>query len=100
MKKFKQITPEEIEESRLRIWHLLQNFYNFIEESKIDPILDTFKSNEILKEFFVQRILELIANVFDSEKEMYIQKLLIDRREFENNFKDTQKTYEEVKDNQ
>lgn len=96
LKKFKQMTPEEEEESRLRIWHLLQNFYNFIEESKLDPILETFKSNEILKEFFIQRILELIANIFDSEKEMYVQKLLIDRIEYEKSFKDTHKTYEEV----
>lgn len=95
-KKFKPLTPEEEEESRLRIWQLLQNFYSFIEESKMDPILDTFKNNEILQEFFVQRILELIANIFDSEKEMYIQKLLIEKKEHENNFKETQNTYVEV----
>jgi hypothetical protein len=95
-KKFKQTTPEEEEDSRLRILHLLQNFYNFLEESKMDPILDTFKNNDILKEFFVQRILELIANNFDSEKEIYIQKLLVDRIDFESNIKNTQNTYEEV----
>jgi len=95
-KKFKRLTQEEEQENRLRIWHLLQNIYKTFEESKLDPILETFKNNEILQEFFVQRIFELIANIFDSEKEMYIQKLLVERKLHEQNFKDTQITYLEV----
>lgn len=95
-KKFEPRSEAEEEEFRVRIWHLLQNIYKFIDESRLDPILETFRENEILQEFFVQRILELIANIFDSEKEIYIQKLLLEKNKYEKNFIDTENIYNDV----
>ena len=91
------MNKEEEEEFKNRIWNLLQSIYKLVDESRFDPILETFKNNEILHEFFMQRILELISNIFDNEKELYIQKLLLEKSEFQNNFLETQKNYEEVK---
>jgi hypothetical protein len=39
---------------------ILEEFNLLINKIKFDPILETFKSNEILQEFYMKRIFEII----------------------------------------
>ena len=40
---------------------IFEAILNVIQLSKLDPILEVFKSNEITHQFFLNRILELIS---------------------------------------
>jgi len=91
------LNRSESEDIKSRIWSILQTLYSLIEETKLDPIINTFKNNEILQKFFIQRIYELIAEVFYSEKEIYIQNLLLEKKEFHKSLKQNENKYEEVK---
>lgn len=38
---------------------ILDGLYSLIDKTKFDPILETFKNNELLKEFYMKRIFEI-----------------------------------------
>lgn len=54
---------------------MINNLYELIDKTKFDPILDVFKSNEMLQEFYMNRIIEIINSHFNNEKERQITKL-------------------------
>jgi hypothetical protein len=47
-------------ENKKRALSILDDIYTMLDRCKLDPILETFKSNEILKEFYLKRIFELM----------------------------------------
>lgn len=47
-------------ENKKRIHTVIDELYSMFDKTKLDPILDTFKSNEMLKEFYMKRIFELM----------------------------------------
>jgi Cdc6-like AAA superfamily ATPase len=47
-------------ENKKRVIIILDEFTQLIDRTKFDPILEIFKSNEMLKEFYIKRIFELI----------------------------------------
>ena len=57
----------------MRSESILNEIYNTFDKSRLDPILSTFKSNEMLYEFYHKRIFELISNSLQNEQEKRIQ---------------------------
>ena len=52
---------EKIEShSKKRVYSMIDELYSMFDRYKLDPILETFKSNELLKEFYMKRIFELM----------------------------------------
>ena len=47
-------------ENKKRTISIIEDLYNMFDRCKLDPILETFKSNEMLKEFYMKRIFELM----------------------------------------
>ena len=47
-------------ENQNRTISIIEDLYNMFDTCKLDPILETFKSNEMLKEFYMKRIFELM----------------------------------------
>jgi len=54
------ITSKNDLENKKRTTSIIEGLYNMFDRSKLDPILETFKSNEMLKEFYMKRIYELM----------------------------------------
>jgi bifunctional N-acetylglucosamine-1-phosphate-uridyltransferase/glucosamine-1-phosphate-acetyltransferase GlmU-like protein len=52
-------------ENKKRTISIIEDLYNMFDRSKLDPILETFKSNEMLKEFYMKRIFELMKVKID-----------------------------------
>jgi hypothetical protein len=53
-------------------WQLKQS----IEKMVADPLLQAMKDNNITANYFGERLLEMLEEVVDDEKEEYIRKLL------------------------
>lgn len=49
------------EENKERAERLLNLVYEVVDKTKFDPVLRVFGENEILKEFYFNRIIELIT---------------------------------------
>ena len=47
-------------QSKKRVYSIIDDLYSMFDRCKLDPILETFKSNELLKEFYMKRIFELM----------------------------------------
>lgn len=47
-------------ENKKRTISIIEDLYSMFDRCKLDPILETFKSNEMLKEFYMKRIFELM----------------------------------------
>lgn len=56
----------------MRAQSILSSIYSFFDQAKLDPILQSLKSSEILHEFYSKRIFELIEETLQSEKETAI----------------------------
>ena len=52
--------PNNNKENEKRSCELLSLLYKEIDKTKFDPILQTFQSNEMLKEFYMKRIFEIL----------------------------------------
>ncbi len=48
---------------------------NLINKINLDPILQTFKSNKMLKEFYMERIYEILRESLSHEREEYIESI-------------------------
>lgn len=57
---------------------ILNEIYQLIDKTKLNPILETFKNNEMLKEFYMKRVFEILKEYIDNEKEKYIESLLFE----------------------
>jgi hypothetical protein len=51
---------KKIKKEQKRSFIILDLLYENIDKARLDPILDVFKNNELLKEFYMKRILEII----------------------------------------
>lgn len=56
----------------MRPQSILSALYSLFDKTKLDPILKSFKSSEMLHEFYTKRIFELIAETLQSEQETAI----------------------------
>ena len=65
----------------MRCESILSEIYNTFDKSKLDPILLTFKSSEMLHEFYHKRIFELITASLQNEQEKTIQALLAENKQ-------------------
>jgi hypothetical protein len=65
-------------ENEKRTCELITSIYNVLDKSKFDPILQCFQNNEMLREFYMKRIFEVLSERINSEKEEYIEKLIIE----------------------
>jgi len=51
---------EKNESQSKRVCSIIDDLYFMFDRCKLDPILETFKSNDLLKEFYMKRIFELM----------------------------------------
>ena len=56
-------------------WLLKQN----LEKMVSDPLLQAMKENSITENYFGERLMEMLEEIVDEEKEEYIRKLLIEK---------------------
>jgi hypothetical protein len=69
---------ENKNECEKRANNILDEFNLMIEKTRLDPILETFKSNEKLQEFYMQRVFEIITvNYFLFRNSLQMKKRII-----------------------
>lgn len=75
VKKSSTIFPKQENPEAQRIYRIVDGVCKSLDKARLDPVLDVFKGNEMLKEFYMKRILEVIKvnplyfkNFFSSRK--------------------------------
>jgi hypothetical protein len=59
-----QLNTKGDQESKKRIHSIIDGLYSLFDKTKLDPILETFKLYEMLKEFYMKRLFELMKVKF------------------------------------